>query len=127
MNFFLSPGFGGLCAVIGAAIAYAAATLATRQKARTDSDQRRQADVDRAWDRFVWVMDHRTEFTPGLIANLLAQTITTAERLNDNNLVDMAGQVAAELLAAGDPTAAIGTSTTPTTTADNEYDDQEGM
>lgn len=117
--FFLSPGFGGLCAVIGAAIAYAAATLATRQKAKTEARQR-------AWDRFVWVMDHRREFNPELIADLLTQMITTAKRLEDEDLLAMGRQIGTELIQDGEQPSALGSSTTPADPADTEQNDQEG-
>ena len=95
--FFLSPGFGGLCAVIGAAIAYGAATLATRQKAKTDTEQRRQGEVARTWDRFVWVMEHRSEFNPVLTLDLLDQLVTTGDRLGDGDLVAIGRRITTEL------------------------------
>lgn len=129
MNFFLSPGFGGLCAVIGAAIAYGAATVATRQKVRTDTDQRRQAEVDRAWSRFVWLVSHRQEFNLPLIASLMTQLTSTADRLGDQDLVAFAQRLGTELLREGnellqgqDRPGPAGPSTSPPPNADTGSD-----
>ncbi|GAA2003549.1 hypothetical protein JL107_02695 [Nakamurella flavida] len=125
MNFFLSAGFGGLCAVIGAAIAYAAATLATRQKSKTDADQRRQGEVAAAWDRFKWVMDHRDEFSPALTISLTIQLTQTADRLGDPDLVAIGREIGTELLRQGELAPADPSSTTGDDPADTELD-QEG-
>lgn len=101
MDFFLSPGFGGLCAVIGAAIAHAAATVSTRQKARADAEIRRQAEIARAWDRFVWLMEHRGELDPEVIFGLLQRIGSTAAALGDADLAAFTANVSTDLLRAG--------------------------
>jgi hypothetical protein len=130
VNFFLSPGFGGLCAVLAAVIAYGAATLATRQKTRNDAQQRRQDDIARVWDRFVWVMEHREEFNPVLTADLLDQLIGSGERLADEDLVALGQRISQELFRDGQDSPTLpppSTSTTPPDLADTDHDEHEGM
>ena len=109
MNFFNSAGFGGVCALAAALIAFAAAQLSTRQRQRTDratlagasaarADQRREEEIQRCWDRYVWLVDHIDEVGIPLAAGLLARITDTAVRLGDRDLVEFSRQLAAELL-----------------------------
>lgn len=109
MNFFTSTGFGGVCALAAALIAFAAAQLSTRQRRQTDqatlagaavaqADQRREEEIQRCWDRYVWLVDHIDEVGLPLAAGLLTRITDTAVRLEDRDLVEFSRQLAAELL-----------------------------
>lgn len=52
-RFLISPGFGGLAALLGAALVY----LASRQKAAEDREDQRQ---QRWWEALTWIYDRAT-------------------------------------------------------------------
>lgn len=82
--FVYSPGFGGLMAVVAAAIAAVgvAATLAQRSRA-----ERRE----QWWSRFSWLVDRAgTQLDLDLVIAMLDQLAETARRLRDPDLVAFA-------------------------------------
>lgn len=139
MNFFNSAGFGGVCALAAALIAFAAAQFSTRQRRQTDratlagaaashADQRREEEIQRCWDRYVWLVDHIDEVGIPLAAGLLARITETAVRLEDRDLVEFSRQLAAELLetVAGPPIIAPSAPARPTREGHTGDSDEEG-
>jgi hypothetical protein len=128
VDFFYSPGFGGACALLAAVIAFIAAGLSTRQRRRADEaalaeaarlreEVRRSEEIQRCWDRYVWVVDHANEIGVRLTAGLLSRITDTAAALGDRDLVEFSRQFTVELFAA---TTGELLSTEPPTNGDNE-------
>lgn len=80
VNFVESAGFGGLCAVIAAIVAYLAARRSTRERRRHD-------DLQQWWDRFTWTVENVPP-DDELLYRLLARLSDAANRLRDPALVD---------------------------------------
>ena len=111
MDFLYSPGFGGACAVLAAAIAFTGAWLSTRRRRRADDaalgeaakkrEQARRAEAtQQCWDRYVWVVDHADEIGVRLTTGLLGRITDTAAALGDRDLVEFSRQFTLELFAA---------------------------
>ncbi len=116
MNFFLSAGFGGLCAVIAAGVAFAAASQAGR-------DRRRAEEIARTWDRYTWLIQHRHDVHTELIVGLLERITSTAERLVDGDLVAFSLRFTEDILASVDRSeqeSSTSASRTPDTGDDDE-------
>lgn len=110
-NFFLSAGFGGVCALLAAVIAFLAASLSTRQRRIADTatiaetalrreEERRAEAIQQCWDRYVWVIDHTDQIGVRLTIGLLNRIADTADQLGDLELVEFSRQFALELFAA---------------------------
>lgn len=80
MNFFESAGFGGLCAVLAAFVAFFAARMSTVERRRHD-------DLQHWWDRFTWTIENVAP-DDELLYRLLARLSDAASRLHDPSLVD---------------------------------------
>ena len=111
MDFLYSPGFGGACAVLAAAIAFTGAWLSTRQRRRADDaalgeaakqrEQARRAEAtQQCWDRYVWLVDHADEIGVRLTTGRLGRITDSAAALGDRDLVEFSRQFTLELFAA---------------------------
>lgn len=92
MEFFLSPGFGGLAAVVAAAIAYAAA----RWRGRVD---KLLGDNSAWWDRARWALDQTREddrYAQLLGWNIVATLAETAPTEQDAEILRQAAEAAEE-------------------------------
>lgn len=108
MDFFYSPGFGGACALLAGIVAFFAAQRSTRQRRATDEarlaqaalrreDELRSDAIQRAWDRFVWLMQQSDSIDDRLTARMLRRITQTAGELDDPDLVEFSQQFALEL------------------------------
>lgn len=102
-SFWYSPGFGGIGAVIAAAIVGGSALVvawwrnaAGRAQLKVEEGKRedveRAGEIQRCWDRFVWVVAYAEKHAvdnPALIADLCDRVFTSAVELNDLALKDM--------------------------------------
>lgn len=106
-----TAGFGGLCAVAAAIIAFAAAALSTHQRRQADTanlreTQRRREleahdhDVQRCWDRYVWLIDQADNIGIDLVISLLARLTESAEKLGEPDLVAFTREFTLDLFAA---------------------------
>lgn len=99
-SFWHSPGFGGLGAVVAAVIIGLSALYATRQRNAANESQlveergkredaERAGEVQRCWDRFVWVVafaEVHAADDPVLVTDLCERVYASAVGLNDLGL-----------------------------------------
>jgi hypothetical protein len=80
MSFVESAGFGGICAVLAAIVAYLAARRSTKERRRHD-------DLQHWWDRFTWTVENVPP-DDELLYRLLIRLTDAASALQDPTLVD---------------------------------------
>jgi hypothetical protein len=106
-NWFFSPGFGGLAALMAALITAAIAYVVSRHRKDSETkDRTRARDADREdqndraqvrwWDRFVWVTDRDNNMELGTRIEMLFQLTMEAGPLS-RHLVKLAQTWTAEL------------------------------
>lgn len=88
-----TAGFGGLCAVIAACIAFAAASVNAWVT-------RRNNKIKEWWDRYTWTLDRAETLGAWPTYELLSQLTETAAKLGDKDLIAFARRSTVELLRA---------------------------
>ncbi len=85
-----TAGFGGMCALIAAVIAFLAASVNAWVT-------RRNNKIKEWWDRYTWTLDRADTLGAVTTYQLLAQLTTTAAKLKDQDLIAYARQSTVEL------------------------------
>jgi hypothetical protein len=109
-----TAGFGGVCALGAACIAFAAAWITIRQRRAADAaalaesqakraDERRNSEIERCWDRFAWLIENRTILGPVLVLSLLEKLTDAAIRLAEPDLIAFTRELTLQFFAAAYP------------------------
>ncbi len=103
-----TAGFGGLCALASALIAFSAAWLTLRQRQRADSsalaeaqarrlEDRRNSEIERCWNRFTWILDKRESLADTIVLFLLERQTEISAQLDERELMGFAHEFTKEI------------------------------